>query len=136
MAKGFRIPARTARLVFEGDYAGAEVVVRLDLPIGQVLSFLDQSLSAEDGQTPATAKANLILLQRFAATALISWNLENDEGQPIPATAEGILQVPVVFAQLLLAKWAEAISNPPDPLAGVSANGSTSGPRTVEMAPV
>ena len=29
-AAGFKIPKRTARLVFSGDYEGAEVVVRLN----------------------------------------------------------------------------------------------------------
>ena len=46
--KGFKIPKRTATLILHGDYDGAEVVVRLDVPVGTFLEI--QDLVAQEKQ--------------------------------------------------------------------------------------
>ena len=38
---GFKLPIRTARLVFDGDYQGLEVKVRLNIPLKTYLAIQD-----------------------------------------------------------------------------------------------
>ena len=125
MAKGFRLPQRTALLVFDGDYQGAEVRVKLDVPIGLMMRFMDLQ------STPADAKAGLEVYRLFSEAILLSWNLENEDGQAIPCTAEGMKQITPTFANLILTKWTEVAQNPPDPLSRQSTNGRGSAEPTI-----
>ena len=111
---GFRIPERTARLVFDGDYQGLEVVVRLNIPLGVFLHIQDLITKGETGET----------LKAFADVALLAWNMEDDGGQPIPAHAEGILRVDMDMATRIITEWHKVMVNPPDPLAVKSADGT------------
>lgn len=102
--KGFRPPRRTATLTFdEGhDYHGAEVECRLDVPMGLVFEF--------DNLSPLEA------MRRFGAEIVISWNLESDDGKPIPPTADGLLTQSPDFGLALLEAWKEAAAGVPTPL--------------------
>lgn len=132
MPKGFRLPTRTARLVFEGEYAGAEVVVKLDVSLGLLLRFLElqEVANAVDpdavGESVESAKKTLELFGLFADAALVGWNLERIDGTAIPTGREGMLEVTPAFAQVLLKEWVEVAIVPPAPLVAVSSNGSTS----------
>mgnify|MGYP001563947274 CR=1 FL=1 len=131
---GFQLPRRTAKLVFEGDYAGAEVVVKLDVPLGAVLWFLDQQDAADSMPEGAAQSAALWRLrQQFVELFLDSWNLL-DNGAPIPATVKGLEAVTPVFIGLLIGKWSEVVASPPAPLGGQSVDGNTSGKRSQETA--
>ncbi len=113
---GFKVPKRTAVLKFEGDYEGAEVKIRLDAPIGTFLEIQDL----------VTAGKQLEVFAVFGDELLISWNLEDDKGKPLPATGTGMKALPIAFGNVLIAEWLEAIQNVPAPLAKTSAAGSTS----------
>ena len=148
MGKGFKLPRRMVRLVFDGDYAGAEVVVHLDVSLGLLMRFVEmqevierqeerlaegktgdaaEAPQAQRGRDLGDAQEILGLLQLFASAALVSWNLEADDCKPIPASAIGIMQIPPAFAQMLVEEWVEAAMAPPIPLVGRSSDGSTSG---------
>lgn len=105
-AKGFRIQKRTARLVFSGDYEGAEVVVRLDVPVGVFVEIQDMVSSEEQ----------LKVFDLFGAKVLEEWNVENDDGNPVPATSEGMQTIPLDFANLMIEKWVEVSTQPSAPL--------------------
>ena len=120
MAKGFRLPQRTALLVFDGDYQGAEVRVKLDVPIGLIMHLMELQ------STPADAKGGLEVYRLFSKEILLNWNLEDQAGNSIPLTMEGMKQITPAFANLILTKWTEVAQNPPDPLSVPSANGSGS----------
>lgn len=111
---GFRLPKRTARLVFDGDYKGLEVMVQLNVPLGAFLHI--QELIA-DGRVGDTLKA-------FAEAALLEWNVEDEGGAPIPSHAEGIMRVDVEMATRIIQEWQKAVVNPPAPLAETSTAGS------------
>src|SRR3990172_12111213 len=98
--KGFRVPVRTALLVFEGDYEGAEVRCVLDVPMGYLLDF--SRLAGGD------AKAIKEAFVRFSAEVVIDWNLEDDDGKAIAAKPDGLLKVPPAMANLIVGKWLEA----------------------------
>src|SRR3990167_7089331 len=100
---GFKEPRRTARLIFEGDYEGAEVVVRLDVDVQTVLEFTGMVTDATEGE------AALAMMRRFGDDMLVSWNVEDDDGHPIPATAEGFMRRTWPFINLILSHWLEAV---------------------------
>jgi hypothetical protein len=103
---GFRIPKRTARLVFHNEYEGAEVVVRLDVPVA---TFLDiQDLVSTEQQ--------LKVFERFGEDVLVSWNLEDDDGTIFPATGAGVNAIPIQLANQILEQWVEVATGVPAPL--------------------
>ena len=114
--RGYRIPKRTARIVFDGgEYEGAEVRTQLDVPIGLFLEI--QDLVNNDRA--------LQVFERFGDGALVDWNLEDDNGKPIPATGKGMLAIPAALANIIIEQWVEAVANPPAPLPRSSGNGNT-----------
>ena len=56
---------------------------------------------------------------------MIDWNLEDDDGNPVPANAEGMTMIPVELVNLMVGHWAEAVSDIPDPLEKTSSDIST-----------
>ena len=105
--KGFRLPERTARITFEGtDYDGAEIRVRLSVSFAQFIA-LRESAQGEDQEGMA---------RLFGETVLMDWNLEDDAGQPIPANGEGMLEIPLSLAMLVVQHWVEAVSGVSSPL--------------------
>jgi len=114
--KRFRVPKRTAKLVFEGDYEGAEVRVKLDVPISLYIEIQD----LVDMDKP------LEVFGLFGNTVLLEWNLEGDDGEPIPSDSKGMTMLPPGFANLIIQEWMQAVQSLPAPLAGTSGDGSTS----------
>lgn len=107
--KGFRPPKRTATLTFDEDhdYHGAEIECHLDAPMGLVFEF--QRIGDEGADQAG-------IMRDFGDRVLIAWNLEDDDGQPIPATGEGLLAQPFAFAYALIEAWGEAAAQPSAPL--------------------
>jgi len=106
-AKGFQIPKRTARLVFsDSEYEGAEVVVRLDVPVRTFLEI--QELVAEE--------KHLHVFKLFGETVLDSWNLLGDDEKSIPADENGMNVIPIDFANVILTEWAEVAAGVDIPL--------------------
>ena len=114
---GFRIPTKTALLVFDGDYEGAEVRVRLNVPVRIYLDVL----TGGDDDVPGSRTRSLI---ETALSLIVDWNLEDKDSKPVPLTMEGMLSdaVDMPFLNLVVSQWADA-SNPSAPLGKPSANG-------------
>ena len=105
--KGFRIPDQTAHLTFSGtDYDGAEIWVRLNVSFRHYISLRE----AAEGDDQARMAA------LFGGDVLMDWNLEDDAGQPIPANGEGMLEIPLSLAMLVVQHWVEAVSGVSSPL--------------------
>jgi len=104
--RGFRIPEKTAHLTFEDDYEGAEVWVRLNVSFGEFLKIQQTNTEEDYGE----------MAQRFGDVMLVSWNLENDDGSPISADADGMMAIPVEFATMIVNEWVAATTGIPDPL--------------------
>ena len=110
---GFRIPDKVALITFDGtDYEGAEVRAKLNVNFRY---FSEIQATVAEGSTNGLKVAEL-----FGETALISWNLEDDDGNPIPANADGMATIPVELVNLIVGNWAEAVADIPDPLEGKS----------------
>ena len=117
---GFKVPRKTAKLVFEGDeFEGCEVVVALDITFEAQLHMQEIKDSNEQRE----------ILTLFADSALVSWNLEDDGGDPIAPTTDAFLELPSWFGMLVLNGWGDAIkqaSGVSAPLDEPSKNGSSS----------
>ena len=91
--KGFRLPEKTARITFEGtDYDGAEIQLRLSVSFAQFIA-LRESAQGEDQEGMA---------RLFGQNVLMDWNLEDDDGKPIPADGDGMLAIPMALTNLIL----------------------------------
>lgn len=100
---GYQLPERQARLVFEDEYAGAEISVRLGTSMRDFLSLqrLMDSNEADDIERA---------MQEFSDRILISWNLKDADGAPVPLS---LLDVPVDFAKHIIAQYVQAVPRIP-----------------------
>lgn len=114
---GFRLQRRSARLSFIGNekLEGAQVMVRLNVPLADVIAL--QELS--ESQDP---KDRLAVLEMFSSKILIEWNLEDENG-PIPPQ---MTLIPAEEAGLIISGWVEALGQVPGPLGRTSPDGATS----------
>ena len=124
---GFKIAAaseRLAVLVFEGDYKGAEVTVRLNVPMRVFIEA--RRVAASQDWEP--------FLAYFVAEVVRGWNLENADGQPVPVTSDGLASVPLDFLMRLITEWANQVGSVAAPLVSASSNGRPSVEASLPMA--
>ena len=108
--------------MFEDElYQGAEVVVILSVPLGVSMSLREQA----DSDDPTTIYAT------FVQHGLKEWNLEDEDGKPVPMTVEGLETLPTDFVLFVLDQWTQQIGKVPVPLWARSNGGSTSAEASV-----
>jgi hypothetical protein len=116
---GYTRTRRKYRLKFEDEeLAGLEVVMG-SLSIGE---FTELTSSISGGATAETADGVTSLLEKFAGK-IASWNLEDDDGQPVPATFDGVKTQELDFIMAIVTAWMDAIAGV-DPTSRASANGT------------
>ena len=114
--KGFRLPEKTARINFEGtDYDGAEIQLLLSVTFAQFIA-LRESAQGDDQETMA---------RLFGETVLLDWNLEDADGNPIPANSDGMLAIPLELTNLVVQHWVEEVARVPSPLPETSGDINT-----------
>ena len=98
---GYKIPNR--KLVIElADYEGAEVTCKLDV---KMKTFFDLQDLTSDNTSIVSAYTI------FGDQILESWNLETAEGQKIPPTSDGMMEIPPAIAIALMNAWTEQVSS-------------------------
>jgi hypothetical protein len=111
---GYKATPRAVRIVFaEGhEHHGAEARARR-MSLGEWEAVIE---SDEDNALAEFAKR------------LVSWNLTDDDDQPIPATAEGLRQVDTSLVTALKTAWLQSIVgvHDADPLPQSSPSGEPS----------
>lgn len=123
---GYKHQPKLYRLTFE-EHPGLEVVTksisvgRMTKLMGMAARLQDKDLDVED-LTEEDAEAVEALFDGFAK-ALKSWNLEDEEGTPVPATREGVFDADFEFVFSLIGNWIEAVAGTPGDLG----KGSNSG---------
>ena len=124
---GFKATVRTVTIRFaEGhQYHGAEARVR-SMTLGEYMAAAGYD-GSEGDDTPASMK-------KFGER-LVSWNLEDDDDQPIPATPEGMQAADQGLIRAMQAAWIQAVVgvHDADPLPESSPSG---GPSLVESVPM
>lgn len=128
---GYRIKPKGYKLVFaDSDKAGFEVTAR-SINTGQFLEF-QAARATKDAGGEGAQGATRQMLQMFA-DAIITWNAEDEDGQPIPATLEGLCTLDLDFNMDVINAWMDAINGVSSPLPGTSTDGSTSVEASIPM---
>lgn len=123
---GFEAPGTGTRLDFAGTkYEGLEVTVD-SVPLGLLTDIMQDysALTAEDVDLKAAMPVVMRLLGSFGEV-LESWNVEK-RGEPVPATAEGLRSLDLMFVMAVIGAWVTGTAQAPDPLPGSSDSGGTS----------
>ena len=110
--EGFKVTKRYGNIDFDDDseYSGVYARVVISVPF-ETLFWFQRNVSTEEVSTGLEA------LKKFGDEFLVEWNLEDEDGNPMPATGDGILALPDYnLATQLLTGWIEAVVTPPDPL--------------------
>lgn len=128
---GYKVVRKVFKLVFkDADFDGLEVFAR-SLNTGQFLEIEQAKLDrAEGGQVGEGATQRM--LELFAG-ALSSWNAEDEDGEPIPATMDGIRSQDLDFNMKIIDAWTDAIAGVKAPLSQTSTDGSPSVEGSIPM---
>lgn len=114
--KGYRFPKsdRTMLLKFDEDHAlsGLEIEVRRRVPVGVVISATTNDMGEA---------------VRLFANEVVAWNVEDDEGRPVPPTVQMFGQyVGMEEMQEIIQVWSEVLAVPDAPLGRPSSDTGTS----------
>lgn len=126
---GFKRPETVYRLVFDG-HDGLEVSAAA-ISLGRLFALAGQADSLRAGEAKSMQEAAEVF--RTFASRLRGWNLEEDDGTPIPADWDGLASLEFSFASELLLAWFDAISDVPVPLERKSTGTSTSEELSIPM---
>lgn len=124
---GYKRESKVYKLVFaDPDYDGLIVRVR-SIKIGALRELLGLAATLADGQVSLADASKVDRLFEVFADALISWNLEDDHDQPVPATLEGVSTQDADFISDIVKEWMKVFQ-----VTGPLGNGSSDGGRSLE----
>lgn len=122
---GYHKARQVARLVWPDGHElhGLEIRVKV-ISVGTYLQYtrIFGDKSAENSDDEVTE-----IYSDFVDN-LISWNLEDEEGKPIPQTLEGLFTQELDFINTIIFAWADSLTKVSEELG----KGSPSGDRSVE----
>lgn len=129
---GFKRERKTYRLQFEGELQGLVVRAR-SLPLGKFME-LGKLLDTDAEITPSGEDMGKVdtMFHTFA-DALLSWNLEDDDDNPVPATAEGLYTQDLEFCTAVITAYMHAVSGVSAPLPQGSPAGEPSLEESIPM---
>lgn len=124
-AVGYRPDLPKYRLKF-ADHEGLEVITRR-VTVDGLMEFIGLTSGLDGAAQPAPEDLANVgeLFGRFAGV-LVSWNLEDEHGQPVPATREGVGSQDFQFMMEIITAWISEVSAAPPPLPGPASSGPTS----------
>ncbi|PZT70202.1 hypothetical protein DN402_31795 [Streptomyces sp. SW4] len=123
---GYRPKRRIFRLDFEGtDYEGLEVSMR-GLTVGEELELND--LRRREGA--------VVRWFEILTGLLVEWNVEDEQGQPVPTTFDGVRTQDSALVTAILDALQTAASGVSDPLPQASPAGEPSEVASIPMAPL
>jgi hypothetical protein len=124
----FQLPAPVVgKLELAGPWGPAIVHARLTVPLREFLAVM-AAVDSNDAVTLAP------ILRTWATDFLVDWNIHDEDGQPVPATAEGFGMLPFIGAIGMVTAWLSAASEVDLPLGQgspdtVTSDGSRAKPR-------
>jgi hypothetical protein len=150
-APGFRPKRRVYVLDFTGDSELDGAIIRArGTSLGAVLGLGEMAESlrtvgpavtaggdpdAQAEALPAALKALEGVFEPFLG-ALVSWNLVDDAGAPLPATRAGLLTLEPSHVMRIVTAWQKAVSDVPDALGKALTSGSPSVVESLTMEPL
>lgn len=128
---GYKRKSKVFKLTFaDAEYEGLEVRVK-SLSTGKLLDLGDMVDDVKASKSKDTAQARELF--RVFAGALVGWNLEEEDGTPIPATLSGALDQDFDFTFMLIESWMDAMTGVVAPLVARSTSGGPSAEASLPM---
>ena len=134
---GYKVKKTIFRLVFEGKHEGL-IVEALAPPLG----FLEDAMKmaplvgkSTDQMTEEDLELVTGVFSGFAEY-LVSWNLEDDDDQPIPADLAGLKKQDMGFVMEIVQAWLENAGEVGAPLPQPSSSGRPSLEGSLPMEPL
>lgn len=123
---GYRRQPTVYRLVFK-EYEGLEVTAR-SVSVEELLKIT--GVASQMTSRPDDKQVGELF--GFFASRLVSWNLEDEDGKPVPATLKGLMGEELGFMLNIIQAWVRAITgvSPPLPPGSSAGAGATKGPDT------
>lgn len=119
---GYKVKRKVFVLQFEDpDFAGLEVRAN-STSTGKILDLIDQAEAMRKGAASTGLEKVTDLIDEFAK-ALLSWNLEDENDVPAPATREGLLSQDMDWLFTVILAWVDAMVS----ISPSLGKGSTSG---------
>lgn len=104
----FKRKRKVYKLDFAGtEYDGLEVKVR-GLTTGEYLELISLSAPGTEGESKETDG-----MLRLFASHLVSWNLVDDDDEPVPSTFEGIKTNDLTMNMAIVNAWTDAMVEVP-----------------------
>ncbi len=133
---GFQPPRKTYVLDFEGtDLDGLTVKAR-GASLGQFLALGQLAEDADQAEGAAGESAAISAMLALFDELLVEWNLDDENGVRIPATAEGMATLDPSQVMAIIGAWQRAVAAVPVPLKDASTGGSPSVVRSMPMEPL
>jgi hypothetical protein len=134
---------RVYRLVFENKHPSLTgVIARMrGLSIRQFLDVQRLASLAEQRSAGGAAATEQVLeavveLAKVVGERLIDWNIDDEDGRPVPADADGVLALDPESFTALIEEWLDAVAGVPVPLAGTSSDGPSPEELSIPMEPL
>lgn len=137
---GFKPQRRIYVLEFEKEELNGLEVRARSVPLGQYLDIVEiAEVAGPDGvdnltpeQTMKMVGAVGNLLESFA-DVLVSWNVEDEDGAPVPANLDGLRSQEFPFVMEIIQAWVGAVAGASDPLGPESSGGAPSVVASIPM---
>jgi hypothetical protein len=128
---GYIRERKVYRLRFEDPEMEGLVVQARSAPVGQ---FIGLAKLANPGTTVRPEDMEQVdeLFRSFAG-CLVDWNLEDEQGTPVPATLEGLYTQEIDFILQIIFAWIEAVAGVAGPLGQPSSDGGRSLEQSIPM---
>lgn len=120
---GFKREARIIKLVWPADHElhGLEVRVK-SAPLGVLMRAMELKNLGEQGSDQMDTSEVMEMFSTFAEY-LVSWNLEDENDQPVPATLDGVRTQDLTFFFDMFSAWLGAVKEPTQDLGKDSSSG-------------
>lgn len=103
----FKRKRKVYKLDFTGtEYEGLQVKVR-GLTTGEYLDIVSLSAPNTEGEQETEA------MLRLFAEHLVSWNLVDEDDEPVPTTFEGVKSNDFVMNSFIINAWTDALASVP-----------------------
>jgi hypothetical protein len=108
---GYKRERRTYIMEFaDPEYEGLEIKVR-SIPIRELTYLMGLDPESED---PAVRVSSINKLMLAFAEAIVSWNMTDENDQPLPTTLEYIESEDADFVMTCIAQWMKTMSQVDD----------------------
>jgi len=133
---GYVRKRRVYRLRFEDEELDGLVVKVRSTSVGGLLEFMRFLAGLSDDDLTTDDVEKFAGLFESFAEVLQEWNVQDEAGEPVPATLEGVYTQDADFVMDIMRVWFQAVTQPPAPLPATSSAGGPSAVPPLPMEPL